>query len=119
MEPRGASAYIVAFALLGYRYALRPQLQVVRDQIESPDELIIDRFFLQRGDDMDRRVAAWVEKPRSLESVVVQIDHYLVFLPEMKVSETGICERLATRRAPQAWHAAACLFSQIECVPHF
>ncbi len=58
----------------------------------------MDRFFLQRGEDMDRRVAAWVEKPRSLELGVVQIDHYLIFLPGLKISEPGIYERLATRR---------------------
>jgi hypothetical protein len=45
------------------------------------------------------RALVWMERPRSLERVVVQIDEHVIFLPGLKpVQPTGIYERLATRR---------------------
>ena len=78
------SAYLVAFARLGYRYALRPTLEVVREQILDPGAELIERFSLHRGEPMKRRALAWIEKPGVLESIVVQIDDHLVFLPGAK-----------------------------------
>lgn len=91
------SAYLAAFAALGCRYVLRSELDLVRRQIAHPDEQILRRFVLHRGQSHSGRGLAWVELPRSLESVVVKIDDGLVFLPGLK-SGVPIYERLAERK---------------------
>ncbi len=92
------SAYLIAFAALGCRYALRPELNLVRRQIANPAELILDRFVVHRRDSHAGRGIAWVDRPRPLESIVVKIDDDLVFLPGLKRGPT-IYERLAKRNS--------------------
>ncbi len=92
------AAFLAAFTAFGYRYALRSSLDVVRHQIASPDDELIERFALHFTEPTKVRGLAWMERPRSLESVVVQIDEHVVFLPGLKpVRAPGIYERLAAR----------------------
>jgi hypothetical protein len=92
------AAYLVAFTAFGYRYALRSSLDVVRQQIANSDDELIERFSLHFKEARKVRGLAWMERPRSLESVVVQIDVHVIFLPGLKpVQATGIYERLAAR----------------------
>jgi hypothetical protein len=106
------SAYIAAFARLGYRYALRPTLEVVREQILDPDAELIERFSLHRAEPVERRAIAWIAKPRVLESVVVQIDDHLVFLPGAKLDGL-IYDRLAARKV---WPPHARTFRSLDVV---
>ncbi len=91
------SAYLVAYAALGCVYVLRSQFELVRRQIACPDETILERFVVHRWDSHPGRALAYVQRPRSLESVIVKIDEHLVFLPELKRGPT-IYERLAKRK---------------------
>lgn len=59
------SAYLVAFALMGYRYALQPELKIVRQQIQEPDATHIPRFSLHRGEreSLTGTTIAWLTHP--------------------------------------------------------
>jgi hypothetical protein len=92
------AAFLAAFTAFGYRYALRTSLDVVRQQIANPDDEVIERFILHFREPMKVRGLAWMERPRTLESVVVQIDEHVIFLPGVKpVRAPDIYERLAAR----------------------
>src|SRR5438552_3370473 len=100
-EPRARaallrSAYIAAFALLGYRYILRSALDVVRDQIAKPDADLIPRFSLHLGGAEPRthRLIISVTQPASLRCVLVGIGDQAVFLPGLE-PWPRIYERLA------------------------
>lgn len=43
------AAYLVAFAAFGYSYALHPDLDVVRQQIQDPQAKVIERWWLNEG----------------------------------------------------------------------
>lgn len=107
------SAYLVAFAALGCRYVLRSELGLVRRQIAHPDEEILDRFVVHRWESHPGCALAWVERPRSLESVVVKIDDDLVFLPGLKGGPT-IYGRLAKRKL---WPPRRKFFGNFDATP--
>jgi hypothetical protein len=91
------SAYVVAYAALGCTYVMRRELDLVRRQISLPDARIIDRFVVHRRDSHPGRSLAYIQRPRSLDSVVVKLDEDLVFLPGLTRGPT-IYERLAKRK---------------------
>lgn len=43
------SAYLLAFYVLGYRYILTDSLCTIREQILTPDNIIVSNFILNRG----------------------------------------------------------------------
>jgi len=93
------SAYLVAFAALGYRYILRPELNVVRQQISEPTEHHLERFCLMVGGGTvgrERRILL-VNRPRSLESVAVFSNECVTFLPGFGRG-ANIYEQLALRK---------------------
>ena len=102
-EPRARiallrAAYLVAFAALGYRYVLREELEIVREQILNPDDALIERFSLHFERTKYVRGIVRVTRPRALECILVQMNEHVVFLPGLKPGSNGIYDRLAARK---------------------
>jgi hypothetical protein len=76
------SAYLVAFAALGYRYIFQSRLEPVRRQLATPDETIIERFgaLIPKAKRENRRFI-FVEEPAHLRGLQLQMGRRLVFLP--------------------------------------
>jgi hypothetical protein len=92
------AAYLIAFAAFGYRYILRPQLDVVRRQVADPDNVYIDRYVLHGHDrPKESRYLGAIERPRSLRAVAVVMGDHFVFLPGFERSPR-IYENLASRK---------------------
>ena len=81
------SAYLVCFAKLGYQYILRPQLDIVRNQILQPELKLIEGFAyrIRPGYLPSRRVLFFVESP--FQSAAIQIDDRFIFLPPIDDAE--------------------------------
>jgi len=76
------SAYLVAFACLGYRYIFDRTLDIVRSQLADPKAEIL-RYFsvtLPNADRMERRII-FIQHPIELHSIAVQMGRHLVFFP--------------------------------------
>jgi hypothetical protein len=88
------TAYLVAFATLGYLYILRAELDEVRQQIREPTAEILERYcVITRTDTADRRIT-FVWRPAEFESVMVFSNDCAVFLPSE--GSVGTYKRLAT-----------------------
>jgi hypothetical protein len=76
------SAYLVAFAALGYRYIFQRRLEIVRRQLQSPEETVIECFgaILPKAKRDERRFI-FVEKPSHLRGLMLQMGRRVVFLP--------------------------------------
>lgn len=78
------SAYVAAFALFGYAYALHGKLNAVRRQIEHPYERVLEHFHLIQADQpKDRLWVRLAREPRDAASVQVAMGRHLVFLPSI------------------------------------
>lgn len=78
------SAYLVAFATFGYRYVLRPDLDVIRRQIREPDaETIRPPVALDATADVTRRVIFLATAPTELSGVHVILGRRSVVLPDV------------------------------------
>lgn len=76
------SAYLVAFATLGYRYIFQRRLEVVRRQLQTPEEPIIDCFSVVLPKAArDERHFIFVEKPAHLRGLLLQMGRRVIFLP--------------------------------------
>jgi hypothetical protein len=75
------AGYLVAFATLGYLYALREELEIVRDQIREPDAEILARYCVMTGDGPTGGRIMFVRDPGELASVIVFSNNCAVFLP--------------------------------------
>lgn len=75
-------AYLVAFAMLGYRYILSPLNRILHLQLVQPDQVHIPVFSVTDPllDKRTRRVVI-VKEPTELESLVIQLGRTAVFLP--------------------------------------
>jgi hypothetical protein len=91
------AAYLLAFAALGYGYILRPQLDIVRRQIQEPKIKHLDRFAVMGTLDKPEAMILLVTRPQSLESVIVFARDTIVFLPGLHRG-VSIYQRLARRR---------------------
>jgi hypothetical protein len=81
------SAYLVAFAALGYTYILNPRLDIVRRQIHNPkDEILKDIYSHIAGADPSARLIIRVEDPPELASLSVEMGRHLVLLPAVDPS---------------------------------
>lgn len=90
------AAYLVAFSALGYQYAFRSQLNIVREQIANPRESVIPRFSITVTDapDWERRILI-VEAPEPLSgSVMVFFGRHAIILPGLE-SKSYFYDRLA------------------------
>ncbi|MER6335472.1 HNH endonuclease [Streptomyces tendae] len=77
------SAYLAAFAALGWRYILRPALDPIRAQLKSDSltELPLTIGFNPKADSNTRSIMI-VREPENLSGVHVVIGHYTVILPD-------------------------------------
>jgi len=92
------AAYLVAFARFGYRYILRPELDIVRGQIADPTVEHAPRAVLHNYSHAPTRRGIWiVERPRPLASVHVAIGRWAMFLPGLGI-DSSFYENLAARK---------------------
>jgi hypothetical protein len=103
------TAYLAAFALLGYRYILREELEIVRDQIAKPKEIIIPAYRI-RTPLSSEGIRKMIEVKDPIKAIAVQIDPYLVFLPPIGPSN-NFYNSLA-RSTPE--HRTSYKFSGVE-----
>lgn len=76
------SAYLAAFAGLGWSYILRPVMQPIRDQLASPDDASLPTHMLRTlGADPSARRILLVDDPDELRCVAVVMGEHTVFLP--------------------------------------
>ena len=89
------SAYLAAFAVYGYRYALRKVMDIVRNQVANPDDEIIRRSSVRLT---NVTVAAdgviRLTEPTWAEGVGVKMGEVFVFLP-LRDDDSDFYERLA------------------------
>tara|TARA_R110002096_G_scaffold428478_4_gene640223 strand:+ start:8246 stop:9130 length:885 start_codon:yes stop_codon:yes gene_type:complete len=80
------SAYLLAFATLGYRYILQDSLNIVREQILNPDQKLVTGIYLGLNHTFpEERKLIELESP--IKAIIVQIDRRLIFLPPIKSDE--------------------------------
>jgi hypothetical protein len=96
------AAYLAAFAALGYSYILRPQLEVVREQLadDSAELLRVFSMTVPTAPRGERRILV-VEEPEWLRSLCVQMGRHSVFLPGLSANP-GLYTRLAQRAGCRA-----------------
>jgi len=76
------SAYLIAFAALGYTYIFQRRLERVRRQLRAPDDVVIDCFSVTLPKARpDARRFVFVQDPAHLASILIQMGRQLVFLP--------------------------------------
>lgn len=80
------TGYLAAFAMLGYRYIVHPDLAPVRDQLQHPDqELLPKGFQTYVGWNTERERAIWIIRD-PLPMVFVRIDRCAVVLPSCEAT---------------------------------
>jgi hypothetical protein len=95
------AAYLALFAVMGYRYALLPGLEIVRRQIRDPDNEHIRTFLIEVPGEhpwTDRRIVQ-VTSPDWLRCWGVQMGRYLALLPQG--GDVGLYERISQHRATE------------------
>lgn len=76
------SAYLAAFAALGWSYILQSEMQQIRDQLMKPDDAILDTYVFRDPDSATSvRRMILVADPDELRCLAVTIGEYSVFLP--------------------------------------
>jgi len=77
------SAYLAAFAALGYGYILRKELDIVRKQIQNPQKDIIPQIFLETNKKhTEEQTIIDVSSP--IKSILVHINRTVVLLPPVE-----------------------------------
>ena len=96
------SAYVIAFAALGYSYMLQPALDIVRHQFQDPDCKLLENFYGASGDDSpETQRMGWTrDLDGELDVIVVQMGTRVVFLPGLGRPEVDIYASLA--KVPKA-----------------
>jgi hypothetical protein len=79
------AGYLAAFSLFGFRYILRPQLDIVRSQIRSPEEMLLTRIQLiePRNLKSDRWIGVVNDRSELYGAVVVRMGRHTVVLPSL------------------------------------
>jgi hypothetical protein len=87
------SGYLAFFAALGYRFIYRPELDVVRARIMSPEP---GSFRVIRPEKAEPALIR-VEEPEAFRSYAMFFEHHAVFLP--RYNDRGFYARLAEQPA--------------------
>jgi hypothetical protein len=90
------SAYLIAFASGGYRYAFAPALDGVRAQLDPKnlDRVVIDKFAWRiQGAQRSHAAIRYIHEPEAFRSIAVQMGDVLVLLPVL--GDTKLYSRLA------------------------
>ena len=91
------SAYLIAFAAFGYRWAWQTHLDIVREQIQRPSEVLVEHFLVDLHDDSPTYpLCLIVQQPTELRGITVLFRRQVIFLP---FDEGGLYGRLANRCA--------------------
>jgi HNH endonuclease len=76
------SAYLAAFALLGWKYILQPSLDPVREQLRNPSAGMLPPLSLYAPEGDPGRREIWVvREPAEYQSLLVVAGRHSVFLP--------------------------------------
>jgi hypothetical protein len=76
------SAYLAAFAALGWAYILRPVLQPIREQLTNPESEVLSTYMFRDPEaDATTRRLLLVNEPEELRCLSVVIGEHGVFLP--------------------------------------
>lgn len=89
------AGFLAAFAKLGYRFALHPALEVVREQIQHPDDQLLSPFGGWFEDGFDGWEMWHFQEPA--RAIFVQIDRDFVFLPDPSAPESSYERALGMR----------------------
>lgn len=82
------AGYLAAFSVFGYRWAVRPELKLVREQIKHPDEHLIEGFVFSQNADDGKRHVVLLREPEWARGIVVQMGRVVVLLPFAEEAET-------------------------------
>jgi hypothetical protein len=89
-------AYLIAVAALGYRYALRPAWEMIRQQLREPDAVLVDRFSVtDPSASPSAQQIFLIDEPAYLRSLAVRMGRHVVLLP--RETDATLYERLKTR----------------------
>lgn len=75
-------AYLYAFATLGYRFIMRPELERIREQIRRPDDAIARQVMKHVDPTPEAGGISFVYEPEELRSVLVRLGRNLFFFPD-------------------------------------
>jgi hypothetical protein len=76
------SAYLAFFTLLGYRFILRPEMQVVRNRITHPESELPSRFRIICPQPVREAQLVQIDAPAELRSFAMFYDRNIVLLPQ-------------------------------------
>lgn len=88
------AAYLYLFALLGYNFILRPELNPVRNQFLSPGERLVPQVIKHMTETSEVRQIVAVSSPSNLRGFAVRLGEYMLFLPGF-VEADSFYEKLA------------------------
>jgi hypothetical protein len=92
------SAYLIAFAALGWRYILQPSFSSFRAQFQDHANISLDFPILHQPDaDPAQRDLMLIESPSDCASLLVRIGRHSVFLPDVD-SDTPYSDLTAALR---------------------
>ena len=89
------ACYLVFFAALGYRFVLRPELNIVRDKIRHPEQEEPATFRITRPERATEPMLLRIDSPDVFRSYAMFYDRFIVFLP--RFNDRDFYGRLAQR----------------------
>jgi hypothetical protein len=87
-------AYLYAFAALGYNFILRPELNIIREQFQKPNDRIVPQAMKHTGSPSGNGLS-FVYSPTELRGIIVRLDVNLFFFPAY-VEASTLYDRLAS-----------------------
>lgn len=75
-------AYLFAFAALGYRFIMRPELEPLREQFREPNESVVPEVMKRTNETSLGDGIIFVHTPRELRSILVCLGCNLFFFPD-------------------------------------
>lgn len=81
-------AYLYAFAALGYRFILRPELNLIREQFERPSDKIVPQVIKHVSRPLESDGFAFIHTPSEMRSVLVHLGPNLFFFPSFTSADT-------------------------------
>jgi HNH endonuclease len=74
-------AYLYLFALLGYSFILRPELNPIREQFRNPAERIVPQIIKHMTESAEENHIVSIFSPRNLRGIGVQLGKWMLFFP--------------------------------------
>jgi hypothetical protein len=75
------SAYLAFFAALGYRFIVRPELDVVRDRIKNPESNALPTFRVIQHNAVTEPALIRIDTPEVFQSYAMFYGRNVIFLP--------------------------------------